>query len=446
VFPAFFQATVRQRMMIWGGLLLLLSLLYGSLDVIHGQKLGAFLMDLDRAASAGTVERIKELHGEIVYHAAGNTRNKLLLSILIALLTVQIAALEYHWLVRPVVRLTDELSAGGSEPHQARAAAMRRDEVGVLGRAILAHYRQEADRATKADGQLSALSQQIAEQERFQAASIAFSAEIASIVEALRGHGGRMASASQRLSGISAELGTQAQDTSLSIRRSSDQVDSAADLVSNFAMTIQMMSEETDSVSQASGASCRIVDEAQADSRELSEAVSLIDQIVALISDVATRTNLLALNATIEAARAGEHGRGFAVVASEVKQLAQQTSQATSDASQRLHAVQAAANRITERMSAVVATVEGMDRGVQNIASVIRQEGENSLSVSQEAKMIAAAVREEADRVARIRDIVGESGVAAGTIAATSSDLSSKAGDLSRAFETFLAAVDRKAA
>jgi hypothetical protein len=60
--------------------------------------------------------------------------------------------------------------------------------------------------------------------------------------------------------------------------------------------------------------------------------------------------------------------------------------------------------------------------------------------------MIAAAVREEADRVARIRDIVGESGVAAGTIAATSSDLSSKAGDLSRAFETFLAAVDRKAA
>jgi len=50
-----------------------------------------------------------------------------------------------------------------------------------------------------------------------------------------------------------------------------------------------------------------------------------------LIKAVADQTNLLALNATIEASAAGDAGRGFAVVANEVKDLARQTTQATSE-------------------------------------------------------------------------------------------------------------------
>ncbi len=54
-----------------------------------------------------------------------------------------------------------------------------------------------------------------------------------------------------------------------------------------------------------------------------------IHQVVQTITSISEQTNLLALNASIEAARAGEHGKGFAVVAEEVRNLSEDTNEAT---------------------------------------------------------------------------------------------------------------------
>ncbi len=84
--------------------------------------------------------------------------------------------------------------------------------------------------------------------------------------------------------------------------------------------------------------------------KRLAESSQEISKIVAIISQIASRTNLLALNASIEAARAGEAGRGFAIVADEVRQLADRSAKSLKEIEQIVMQIQSQTNSVMMAM------------------------------------------------------------------------------------------------
>ncbi|NUN10007.1 MAG: HAMP domain-containing protein [Ignavibacteriaceae bacterium] len=77
---------------------------------------------------------------------------------------------------------------------------------------------------------------------------------------------------------------------------------------------------------------------------KLTEQSRAIGEIIATVNDLAEQSNLLAVNAAIEAARAGEQGKIFVVIAQEIKNLSEQSKQATSQVKNVLNDIQNAIN------------------------------------------------------------------------------------------------------
>jgi methyl-accepting chemotaxis protein len=116
----------------------------------------------------------------------------------------------------------------------------------------------------------------------------------------------------------------------------------------------------------------------------LSEQSQAIGMIIASVDDIAEQSNLLAVNAAIEAAKAGEHGRGFSVVAQEVKNLAEQSKQATNQVRGILSDIQRATN------TAVMAT-EQAGNAVSTGSAQATRAGEAILSLARNIETAAEA-------------------------------------------------------
>ena len=152
-----------------------------------------------------------------------------------------------------------------------------------------------------------------------------------------------------------------------------------------------------------------------------------INDIIQVISEIASQTNLLALNAAIEAARAGEHGLGFAVVADEVRKLAERSSEAAKEITQlikestrrvsegaevsekvgqSLHAIVTAVDKTAEGIAEIAASTETQSASADQVQSAIKAVSDTTENTAAAAEEMAASAEELGAQAQQLQDLV----------------------------------------
>lgn len=154
---------------------------------------------------------------------------------------------------------------------------------------------------------------------------------------------------------------------------------------------VQDTIEGIQQIRQASEQAVEVIDDLRNSAEE-------IGNILGVIDEVTSETDLLALNAAIIAAQAGEHGRGFSVVSDEIKDLAERTKNHTQEIANLIEAVQRKAN---DAVNAVHHGSESVERGVslsQQAGETLREILDSAHTTNAMTRDIAAATIEQAER------------------------------------------------
>ena len=140
---------------------------------------------------------------------------------------------------------------------------------------------------------------------------------------------------------------------------------------------------------------------------EANKAAGKISEVVKLITEIASQTNLLSLNASIEAARAGDAGRGFAVVAENIKQLAEQTTSSAADIQDIIHDLEQKSDETVEKTEAVNNIVNKQSEDMKQTADILNQVITGITGLIDKIDSIAVSVENMDKSKENVVDVIG---------------------------------------
>ncbi len=308
----------------------------------------------DRAkALTRLVDQQVEIDQRHMVAITSQSRTSILIALAVAILLGGTAGLAIHRsIVRPLASFVEVVERVGQGDLTQQARATGRDEIGDLARSFNATVAALRDMATQ--------TRQVTENLN------AATAEIIASTQQQAAGSGEQAAAVQETTATIAEIN----QSGLQITERAKQVAAAAESTQTSSASGIQAVEHTGRTMDAIREQAEAVAE---NAVNLSEKTQAVGEIIASVDDIAEQSHLVALNAAIEAAAAGEHGRSFSVVAAEIKNLADQSKQATVQVRSILSEIQKGINRSVVLTEEAVKRVESGKQQTEVTYRTIRQ-------------------------------------------------------------------------
>jgi methyl-accepting chemotaxis protein len=317
-------------------------------------------------------------------------------------------------------------------PHTGRG-----DEIGALARAIRI-FQEAMERNRNLTSQVSEESSARQERARLIEASVdEFRQAIGAVLHALTDNASAMRNTAQTINRVASGANERAVAASGATTQASGNVSAVAGAAEELSASVQEIGRQVRHSADAVEQTGQRTEKSITEIESLAAATQRIDGVLTLIQAIAEQTNLLALNATIEAARAGDAGRGFAVVAHEVKALAGQTAKATEEIGQNVGLIQSSTKNAVDAVREIGGAVREINDITSNIASAVGQQDAATREISANAQSAAQGNETLVRNINSLREAIGETNTAAGSVLATSDDLATTAETLSREVEKF---------